>query len=144
MYVREPNQPRLQPPSPSRNLLSPYQPKIQKRKVITHAYIQQTHQPKPPRLLQIRRRQRLHHTRALAEAGTEDAVRVLEHAVLERHDNKLRPLEARFDEAADVLSVRQVQRRVHLVQDVHGRRLELEQGHDEGEGDERPRQKQVS
>lgn len=84
-------------------------------------------------LLEVRGREGLHHAGALAEAGAEDAVGVLEHAVLEGDDDELGALEARLDEPADVLRVRQVQRRVHLVQDVHRRRLELEQRHDEGE-----------
>ena len=85
------------------------------------------------RLLEVRRRERLHHTGALAEARAEDAVRVLEHAVLEGDDDELGAAEPGLDEAADVLRVRQVERRVHLVQDVHGRRLELQERHDEGE-----------
>ena len=98
--------------------------------------------PKTPRipkyeLLQIRRCECLHHTGALAETRLEDAVRVLEHAVLETDDDELRALEARLDQAADVLRVRQIQRRVHLVEDVHGRRLELQQRHDERQRNQR-------
>lgn len=74
---------------------------------------------------------------ALGEAGAEDAVGVLEHAVLERHYDELRVLEARLDDAPDVLRVAQVQRRVHLVQDVHGRRLELEERQDQRQRDQR-------
>jgi hypothetical protein len=33
------------------------------------------------------------------------------------------------------LCVRQVQRRIDLIQDVHGRRLELKESHDEGQCD---------
>lgn len=85
-------------------------------------------------LAEIRRRQRLNHTRALGEPGAEDAVGVLEHAVFERDDDELGALEPCLDETADVLGVRQVQRGVNLVEDVHWRWLELQKGHDEGKG----------
>ena len=93
--------------------------------------------------LEIRRGKRLHDAGALAEPRLEDPVRVLKHAVLETDDDELRPLEARLDQAADVLRVREVERGVDLVEYVHGRRLELEQRHDEGEGDEGSRQSQT-
>lgn len=132
----QPNQQFFHPPT------LPWKPNPQKPSTNQHpqynnktnqaAAVKPTEEKKSP---QIRRRQRLHHTCALAEPRPKDAVRVLEHAVLERHDNELRPFEPRLDQAANVLRVRQVQRGVDLVQDVHGRRLELEEGHDEGEGD---------
>lgn len=87
-------------------------------------------------LLEVRSRQRLHHTRALGEPGAEDAVGVLEHAILERDDDELGALEARLDETADVLRVRQVEGCVDLVEDVHGSWLKLQKSHDEREGDE--------
>ena len=59
-------------------------------------------------LLEVRGGQGLDHTGALAEAGAEDAVGVLEHAVFQRHDDELRTLEPGFDEAADILRVRQI------------------------------------
>lgn len=68
---------------------------------------------------------------ALAEAGAEDLVRVLEHAVLQADDDELRALEARLDDASDVLCVRQVERRVYFVENVHWCRLELQQGQDQ-------------
>lgn len=40
-------------------------------------------------LLQVRRRECLNHTRSFTEACTEDAIGVLEHAVLQTHNNKL-------------------------------------------------------
>jgi hypothetical protein len=81
--------------------------------------------------LEIGGRERLHHTCALAEARLEDAVGVLEHAVLQTDHDKLRALEARLDQATNVLCMRQVQRGVDLVENVHGRRLELQECHDE-------------
>lgn len=94
--------------------------------------------PQPDRLpaksLQVRSGETLHHARALLEAGPEDAVRVLEHAVLETYHDELTALEPRLDQAANVLRMREVQGRVDFVEDVHGCRLELEEGEDEGEG----------
>ena len=80
----------------------------------------------------IRRGQCLDHTCSLAKPCPEDAVRILEHAVLQRDNNELRALESSLDEAADVLCVRQIQRCIDLVKNIHGRRLELEKGHNEG------------
>src|SRR5690348_15210748 len=91
-----------------------------------------TNTPRLSNLSHVGGRQRLDHTGAFAEAGAEDAVGILEHAVLETNDNELGALEARLDEAADVLRMRQVECCVDLVQNVHGRRLELQEGHDEG------------
>lgn len=68
--------------------------------------------------------------RPVAEARAEEHVRVREEALLERDDDELRALEARAEELADVLRVRQVERGVDLVQDVHRRGLELQQRHD--------------
>jgi hypothetical protein len=56
-------------------------------------------------LLHIRWRQRLHHTGTFAETSAEDAIRVLEHAVLQTDDDELRALETRLDETADILSM---------------------------------------
>jgi hypothetical protein len=86
--------------------------------------------------LHIRRRQRLHHTRTIHEPRPEDPVRIRKHAVLQTHDDELAAAEARADQAADVLRVRQVEGRVDLVEDVHGCWRVLEEGEDEGEGDE--------
>lgn len=58
--------------------------------------------------LQVCRCQSLYHTGAFAKPGPEDAVRVLEHAVLETDDDELGPLEASLDEAADVLRMGQI------------------------------------
>lgn len=53
----------------------------------------------------------------------EDDVCVVEHALLQGHDDELRLREVRADHAPNVLGVAQVERRIHLVQDVDGRRL---------------------
>ncbi|PSN69326.1 hypothetical protein BS50DRAFT_339636 [Corynespora cassiicola Philippines] len=82
-------------------------------------------------LLHLGRRRRLDNAGAVHESRPEDAVRVLEHAVLETDHNELRALEPRLDKTANVLRVRQVERSVHLVENVHGRRLELQQRQDE-------------
>jgi hypothetical protein len=85
--------------------------------------------------LHIRRRQRLHHTRAIHKPRAENPVRVRKHAVLQTDDDELAAAEARADQPADVLRVREVEGRVDFVEDVHGRGRVLEEGEDEGEGD---------
>lgn len=77
----------------------------------------------------------MHHASALAESGAKDPIRILEHAVLEADHDELAALEARFDQAANVLCMREVQRRVNFVENVHGRRLELKEREDEGKSD---------
>lgn len=84
-------------------------------------------------LLEIRCRQRLDVTCSFAEPRPEDAVGILEHAVLERDDDELGALETCLDQATNVLCMRQIQSGINLVQDVHGSGLELEEGHDEGQ-----------
>jgi hypothetical protein len=78
----------------------------------------------------------LDYARAVAEARAEQDVRVGEKALFERDDDELRAAEAPAEERADVLRVREVERRVDLVEDVHRRRLELQQRHDQRERDE--------
>ena len=70
---------------------------------------------------------------AVDEFGPEDAVGVVEHALLQGHHNELRIGEVRADHATDVLRVAQVQRGVNLVQDVNRRRLEQQKREDERE-----------
>lgn len=72
------------------------------------------------------------------DLGLEKNVSVGEEALLERDDDELGALEAVAEELADVLRVAQVESRINLVQDVHRRGLELEERHDEGEGDKGP------
>lgn len=79
---------------------------------------------------------RLNNTGALAESCTEDAVGILEHAVLQGHHNELRTLEACLDKATDVLGMRQIQRGIDLIENVHWRRFELQERHDQGQSDQ--------
>ena len=51
---------------------------------------------------------------SIDEFGAEDHVGVLEHALLQRHDNELRMFEVVFDHGANVLGVAQIKRRIHL------------------------------
>lgn len=83
------------------------------------------------RLFHIGRSQRLHNAVPLAESCPEDAVGVLEHAVLQRDDDELRSLEAGLDQTADVLRVRHIEGSVNLVQNVHRCRFELQERHDQ-------------
>lgn len=85
---------------------------------------------------QIRRRQHLHHTSPLTKPRPKNTIRILKHAILQTHHDELAPLEPRLDQAPDILRVGEIERGVDFVEDVHGRGLELEEGHDEGEGDE--------
>ena len=77
----------------------------------------------------------MHHAGALAEPGAKDPIRILEHAVLETDYDELAALEATLDQATNVLWVREVERRVDFIENVHGRRLELQQREDKGKGD---------
>ena len=83
-------------------------------------------------------RSALDDARAVAEARPEEDVGVREEALLERDDDELCAAEPRAEEGADVLRVRQVQRRVDLVEDVHRCWLELQQRHDQRQRDQRP------
>ena len=80
----------------------------------------------------------LDYARAIPESRPEEDVRIREQALLERDDDELRAAEPRPEERADVLRVREVQRCVYLVEDVHRRRFELQQRHDQRERDQRP------
>ena len=84
-------------------------------------------------------RRALDNTCPIAEARAEEYVRVREQALLERDDDELRAAEARAEEGANVLRVRQVKRGVDLVEDVDWCWLELQERQDEGERDERAR-----
>jgi hypothetical protein len=86
--------------------------------------------------LEIRRSQRLHHTSTLREPCPENPIRVHEHAILQTDNNKLTTLKPGLDEATDVLGVGKIEGGVDFVEDIHGRWFELQEGHDEGEGDE--------
>ena len=76
--------------------------------------------------------QRLNNTRPLLKPRLKDAIRILEHPILQTNNNELTPLEPRLDQAPNILRVAQIQRRIHFVQDVHGRWFELQKGEDEG------------
>jgi hypothetical protein len=56
-------------------------------------------------LLHVRSRQSLYHTRPLAESRAENAICILEHAVLETDDDELRALEPIFDQQTNILGV---------------------------------------
>jgi len=76
----------------------------------------------------------LHCTAVLYEAHLEEHVRVREQAFLQTHDDELARLEVLPDHEANVLSMRQVQSRVDLIEDVEWRRMVLEQGKDQAKG----------
>lgn len=72
----------------------------------------------------------------MTNLGFKKNVGVGEESLLETDDDELRPFESVSEELTNVLSVRQIQSGVDLVEDVHGSGLELKERHDEGEGDE--------
>lgn len=76
-------------------------------------------------------------TRSFTEPGPEDPVRVLEHTILKRDDDELRSFEPGLDQTTDVLRVRQVKRSIDFVQNVHRSGFELQESHDQREGDQR-------
>ncbi len=84
---------------------------------------QSTHHRLPPYLP---RRHDTDHTRALAEPGPEDSIRILEHAIFQTHNNELTALEPCLDQSADILRMREVQCGIDLVENVHRGGLELE------------------
>jgi hypothetical protein len=88
------------------------------------------------RICRVALRSALDHARTIAEARAEQDVRIREEALFERDDNELCAAEPRAEERADVLRVREVERHVDLVKDVHQHRLELQQRHDQRERDE--------
>ena len=92
-------------------------------------------------MIQVRRaalRGTLDDASAVAKAGAKEDIRISEEALLERDDDELGAAEACAEERADVLRVREVERSVDLVEDVHRRGLELQQRHDQRERDQRP------
>lgn len=86
--------------------------------------------------LEIRRSQRLHHTSTLREPRPENPIRVHEHTIFQTDNNKLTALKPGLDEATDVLGMRKIEGGVDFVEDIHGCWLELQESHDEGDGDE--------
>ena len=86
--------------------------------------------------LQILRSQHLYQTRPLLKPGAKDPIRVLKHAVLQTHHNKLTTLEPSLDQPTNILRMAQIQRRIDLIQDIHGRGFELQESEDQGESDE--------
>jgi hypothetical protein len=87
-------------------------------------------------LISHRERRRTGHA-TQAHLCLEEDVGVGEEAFLKRDDDELAALEAVPEELADVLRVREIQRGVDLVEDVHRRRLKLQERHDERERNER-------
>ena len=55
--------------------------------------------------LKVSRRESLNDRRSLRESRAENTIGILEHAVLQRHNNELRALESSLDEAANILGV---------------------------------------
>ena len=78
-----------------------------------------------------------HRRHPLNEFRAKKNVGIVEHAVFQRHNNKLRLFKMLFEHDADILSVGQIQGSVHLVEDVDGRRFEQQHSQDQREGHQR-------
>jgi hypothetical protein len=76
-------------------------------------------------------RRSLHNTSAVPEPRPEQDVRVREQALFQTDHNELRSLEAVLEQLPDVLRVREVEGSVDLVENIHWRGFELEEGHDQ-------------
>jgi len=88
-------------------------------------------------------------TGAIYESCSVDPIGICEHPFLQTDHNKLRafvssvyeqevPLEASFDQPTDVLGMAEIERCVNFVQDIHRRRFELQETHDECQRNQRP------
>jgi hypothetical protein len=81
--------------------------------------------------LEICCRQRLNHTCSFTESCPEDTVCILKHAILQTNNDELTPFEPRLDQSSNVLRVREIERRINFVKNVHRCWLELKECHDE-------------
>merc|ERR1719424_1692124 len=68
---------------------------------------------------------------AIHKACSEKDVGVVEHAFLQRDDDKLGMRKVCAYHVADVLCVAEIESRVNLIQDVHRARLEEQEGKDQ-------------
>jgi hypothetical protein len=78
----------------------------------------------------------LYDTRPISEFRPEEHIGIVEQAIFQADDDKLGSFESVLEQFTDMLGMREIQGSVHFIQDIHGRWLELEQRHDEGQGDE--------
>ena len=69
-----------------------------------------------------------HSGHAINKLGAEQDVGIVEHTVLQGHNNELWMLEVGLQHVTDVLGVAQVKGRVHLIENVERGRLEQQQG----------------
>lgn len=92
----------------------------------------------PASSLQFPGRHHTNDTGPLGEPRPKHTIRILEHPILQTNHHELTPLEPRLDQAPNVLRMRQIQRSINLVEDIHRSGLELQQREDEGEGDQGP------
>ena len=81
---------------------------------------------------QIGRCQRLDDTRPFTESGPENPIGILEHPVFQADNDELGALEPSLYQPTNILSVRQIQRCIDFVEDVHWRRFKLQESHYEG------------
>merc|ERR1711865_751696 len=75
---------------------------------------------------------------AVYKASAEKDVRMVEHARLQGDNDELRVRKVSADHVANILCVAEIQGRINLVQDVHRRWLEEQQGEDQRQCQKRP------
>lgn len=63
--------------------------------------------------------------RTILKPSPKDTIRIGKETLLQTHHHKLRAFETRLDQSANVLRVAKIKSCIHLVQNVHGGRLEL-------------------
>jgi len=72
----------------------------------------------------------------VSELSPEQHVGIIKQAVLQTDHNKLRILEPILEQLPDMLGMGEIESGIDFVQNVHWSGFELEQGHNQGEGDE--------
>jgi hypothetical protein len=81
-------------------------------------------------------RSSLYNRRPITEFCAEEHIGIRKKAFFKRNDDELRAFEPRAEQLTDMLGMGQVQGCVNLIQNIHGCRLELKQGHDEGKSNQ--------
>ena len=75
--------------------------------------------------------------RTVSELCSEQHIGIIKQPVLQTDHNELRILEPILEQLPDMLGMGEIERGVDFVQNVHWSRFELEQRHNQREGDER-------
>lgn len=84
-------------------------------------------------LFQLPGRHHRDDTGAFTKSRPKNPICVLEHAVLQTDNDKLRILKPSLNDSTDVLGVGQIEGGVDFVKNVHGCRLELQKSENKGQ-----------